>query len=155
MAPWWPGVNAAHEPSPANGFRGMPSTVTSTSVRGQPMRTTPSGVVVALVPAASPILSASSLWAGSSARARNAPRIPTDATASHQPGRARFFDRRITHLPFVIRAAEARGRPRGTPSSQPVVLFRLDVGHLGQRLAKLLRLAAPGTLAEIILREEG
>ena len=52
-------VKAAHEPSPANGRSGMPSTCTATSARAQPMRTTPSFVVVALVPAAAPIFSAS------------------------------------------------------------------------------------------------
>ena len=66
IAPCGAFVNAAHEPSPANGFRGMPSTFTGTSVRGQAMRTTPSSVVVAFVPAAAAIRSASSLrssWA--------------------------------------------------------------------------------------------
>src|SRR5262245_17274229 len=60
IAPCFAAVNAAHDPRPANGFSGMPSTVTFTSARGQPMRTTPSAVVVALAPAALPIASASS-----------------------------------------------------------------------------------------------
>src|SRR5438046_9312879 len=49
------GANAAHEPSPAAGGRVMPSTVTVTSVRGQPIFTTPSGVAVAVAPLACPI----------------------------------------------------------------------------------------------------
>src|SRR5262249_40798598 len=72
IAPCPLAVKAAHEPRPANGFSGMPSTVTATSVRGQPMRTTPSGGVVALAPAACPIRSASSLPASRPA-ARNLP----------------------------------------------------------------------------------
>src|SRR5262245_39740028 len=65
IAPWLVAVNAAHDPRPANGWKVMPSTFTATSVRGHPIRTTPSLVVVALAPAALPIFSASSFrsWA--------------------------------------------------------------------------------------------
>src|SRR5262245_54793875 len=64
MAPCFVGVKAAQEPRPAAGLKAMPSTVTATSVRAQPRRTTPSGVVVALLPAALPIFSSSSLEPG-------------------------------------------------------------------------------------------
>src|SRR6516164_4115173 len=60
MAPCLVGVNAAHEPRPAAGLKDMPSMVTGTSVRAQPRRTTPSGVVVALLPAAWAIFPSSS-----------------------------------------------------------------------------------------------
>jgi hypothetical protein len=55
MAPFPIGAKAAHEPKPAAGGRVMPSTVTATSVRDQPIFTTPSGVAVAATPLASAI----------------------------------------------------------------------------------------------------
>src|SRR5882724_5053624 len=62
IAPWAVGVKAAHEPNPAAALNDIPSIMTGTSVRAQARRTTPSGVVVALEPAAAPILPSSSLW---------------------------------------------------------------------------------------------
>ncbi len=62
IAPCGALVKPAHEPRPANGFSGLPSTRMGTSVRAQAMRTTPSGVVVALVCAALAIASASGLF---------------------------------------------------------------------------------------------
>src|SRR6266446_6929783 len=62
IAPWAVGVKAAHEPNPAAGLNGIPSIVTGTSVRAQARRTTPSGVVVVLEPAAVAILPSSNLW---------------------------------------------------------------------------------------------
>src|SRR5512143_1744860 len=60
MAPFPIGANAAHEPSPAAGGSFIPSTVTVTSVRGQPIFTTPSGVAAAVAPLASLIAFTSS-----------------------------------------------------------------------------------------------
>jgi len=58
---WLPiGANAAHEPRPAAGGSRMPSTVTGTSLRLQPIFTTPSLCRVPLVPATLPIAAASS-----------------------------------------------------------------------------------------------
>src|SRR5262245_13985138 len=88
MAPCPAAVNAAHEPSPANGLSGIPSTFTATSVRGQPMRTTPSVVVVALAPDALPITPASSgaglsFFSARAAVARASPRgWPTGPSAA-------------------------------------------------------------------------
>src|SRR5262249_60194923 len=59
IAPCGALVKAAHEPSPAKGLSGTPSTLTFTSFRAQAMRTTPSGVAVALVAAADAIRSTS------------------------------------------------------------------------------------------------
>src|SRR4051794_5190514 len=64
---------AAHEPSPAKGLNGMPSTSNGTSSRGQAMRTTPSGVVVALVSAAAPIRSTSSRSSGAESAEKTEP----------------------------------------------------------------------------------
>src|SRR5713226_2258974 len=86
MAPCAAGANAAQEPSPANAFRGIPSTVTGTSERAQAMRTTPSFVVVALVPAAEAILSASNL--GSSLAKAELPTLATPRTIQLEYKRA-------------------------------------------------------------------
>src|SRR5208337_3191455 len=59
IAPCGALVNAAHEPNPAKGLSGTPSTFTATSVRAQAIRTTPSGVEVPLVPEARAIGSGS------------------------------------------------------------------------------------------------
>src|SRR5581483_12031561 len=76
-------VKAAHEPSPANGLRGMPSTVTVTSVRGQLRRTTPSDAVVAATPAAWPICLASSFFGASApSPIPTAPPMATEHTTS-------------------------------------------------------------------------
>src|SRR5438477_8482241 len=69
MAPWEAAVRAAQEPRPANGFRGMPSTLTGTSFRGHSIRTTPS-FVVAFVPEALAIFWAST-WRSPWARANH------------------------------------------------------------------------------------
>src|SRR5258708_9488474 len=70
IAPCGAGMNAAQEPRPANGASGTPSTVTFTSSRGKAIRTTPSGAVVALVPAAAAILSASNVYPAALVSAR-------------------------------------------------------------------------------------
>ena len=54
------GTNAAHDPSPAAGASRMPSTVTGTSARAQPIFTAPSSWRVASTPAALPIAAGSS-----------------------------------------------------------------------------------------------
>src|SRR5262249_24352711 len=80
-------VKAAQEPRPANGFSATPSTLTATSVRAQAMRTTPSLVVVALVPAAVPILSASRPALSASGRG-GGDQPPTARTPASRPMRA-------------------------------------------------------------------
>src|SRR3954453_3501352 len=74
IARWGALEKAAHEPSPAKGLSGMPSTLSGTSFRGQAMRTVPSGVVVALVAAVGPIRSAESPSSGAAKAGRAAVR---------------------------------------------------------------------------------
>src|SRR5512142_3245356 len=101
IAPGGAFVKAAHEPSPANGLSGMPSTFTGTSFRAQAIRTTPSSVVVALVAAAVPILSASS-------REWYCPRAGPDGA------RVMVASRKATARFFIIRLMEPLLRWRVT-----------------------------------------
>src|SRR5207248_11771394 len=80
-APGGAAVTASHEPGPANGFTGMPSTSTFTSLRAQARRTTPSGDVVGFAPLAAAIASASSLGtAGCGSAKTNHPAAAMSAT---------------------------------------------------------------------------
>src|SRR5436305_794061 len=94
IAPCSLGVNAAQEPNPAKGLSGVPSTLTGTSVRGQPIRTTPSGAEVGLVPAACPILSWSSCalgWVVATSR----PPIALAKTKANTPAPSRVIINRL------------------------------------------------------------
>src|SRR5438093_1177686 len=133
IAPCLAGVNAAHEPRPANGCICMPSTFTFTSVRGQPMRTTPSFVVVAFAPDASAIFSASSAFAfgASSARASNSQPAPARTAASVAPDNS--------HVIFFMELSSCWGPGRGGlvaatghshDSGRPAVRSLAQVGDL-------------------------
>src|SRR5262245_56260618 len=126
MAPWVAGAKAAHDPSPANGLRGMPSTWTATSVRGQPMRTTPSGVVVAFAPAAVPILPASNLGPPSAAAPQGAA-PPASSPAPSRPNVLRFM---VFSFAVSGQEGDALGRLAHLGLAQRLHLARL--AHLHQ-----------------------
>src|SRR5262245_45186541 len=145
IAPCLAGVKAAHEPSPANGCISMPSTLTFTSVRGQPMRTTPSFVVVAFAPDASPILSASSFAFGASSSDRAEcihPTPPTSTTANTAPDRGHV-------ILFMLRSSRARKDAQGggghTGPSPPWVesVYLVAAGRKATRLGALPTSALP------------
>src|SRR4051812_8926266 len=92
IAPCGALVKAAHEPSPAKGLSGILSTFTGTSERAQAIRTTPSGVVVALAPEAAAIASGSRcvrFWASASGPERQRPK--TADTAMRKALELRFM----------------------------------------------------------------
>src|SRR5205814_5217640 len=99
------GANAAHEPRPAAGGRIMPSTVTVTSVRGQPIFTTPSGVAVAVAPLASPIALASSGAGGAAMLSADISALATRHPAIHVTV-IRKAAKRSYRRAFMIRSEE-------------------------------------------------
>src|SRR5262245_11034640 len=118
IAPCGALVKAAHEPRPANGLSGAPSTCTLTSLRAQPMRTTPSGVTVALAPEAAAIRSASSL----SSRGAKAASSITNAAATIPVAPSNSLTR------IIIGHSLPGLRGRSFPREREIVELRLGVG---------------------------
>src|SRR5205814_1401962 len=127
---------------PANGFNGIPSTFTFTSVRAQAIRTTPSSVVVGLVPAAVPILAAFSacgFWSACS----HTPSKPAANPATAAMKMCLFMDRSscvgdsTTCSPAMSSATPVPSRP--LPVYHELIEMRLRIG-LGPQahLARLI-----------------
>src|SRR5438067_80456 len=124
IAPCGVGVNAAHEPRPANGFSGIPSTLTATSVRAQAMRTTPSFSVVAFTPAAVPILPASRV--ASALASKDQP--PTARIPTSRPPHANRLTQVLMRL--LLSRTSPPGRRGTAPSPRPGLRAGLLPAHL-------------------------